>query len=259
MHIQPKRRRRCLKVHALTLQGLSQRKIAEQLNVSHATVRADQQLIETHWSEIAAPAADDLLLQQLDLLRRETARIARQDIMETFGNHITMAEYIKACDARDAKILAYLRETRRTIDAIHRRAKEREAQPDLYQDEDQNDAETTQELAETSSKLAQTVHPNSASPQPEQEIVAPDAPEEKIPEKTVQPASDPLLRSHHQGSHQPLPPAQRPIPRPNPRLPRPTHRPNQRKRPHPRSPLRRSRRRLTPCTEPRPPLLENCA
>ena len=207
MHIQPKRRRRCLKVHALTLQGLSQRKIAERLNISHATVRADQQLIETHWSEIAAPAADDLLLQQLDLLRRETARIARQDIMETFGNHITMAEYIKACDARDAKILAYLRETRRTIDAIHRRAKERlaeqreapqhDVQPDLYQDDDQgddqSDVETTQELAETNPKLAQTVHPNSTSPQPEQEIVAPDAPEEKNPPKTIQPAADPLL------------------------------------------------------------------
>ena len=195
MHIQPKRRRRCLKVHSLTMQGLSQRKIAEQLKISHAAVRADQQLIETHWSEIAAPAADDLLLQQLDLLRRETARIAREDIMETFGNHITMAEYIKACDARDAKILAYLRETRRTIDAIHRRAKEREARPDLYQDEDQNDAETTQELAETSSKLAQTVHPESASPQPEQEIVPAKAPEEKIPQKTIHPASDPLLDS----------------------------------------------------------------
>ena len=191
MHIQPKRRRRCLKVHALTMQGLSQRKIAERLKVSHATVRADQQLIETHWSEIAAPAADDLLLQQLDLLRRETARIARQDIMETFGAHITMAEYIKACDARDAKILAYLRETRRTIDAIHRRAKEREAQPDLYADD--QDEETTQELAETSPKLAQTVHPESTSPQPEQEIVAPDAPEEKIPPKTFQPDLDPLL------------------------------------------------------------------
>ena len=193
MHIQPKRRRRCLKVHSLTLQGLSQRKIAEQLKISHATVRADQQLIETHWSEIAAPAADDLLLQQLDLLRRETARIARQDIMETFGNHITMAEYIKACDARDAKILAYLRETRRTIDAIHRRAKEREVQPDLYADD--QDEETTQEPAETSPELAQTVHPNSTLPQPEQEIVAPDAPEEKIPQKTIHPGSDPLLDS----------------------------------------------------------------
>ena len=195
MHIPPKRRRRCLKVHSLTLQGLSQRKIAERLKISHATVRADQQLIETHWSEIAAPAADDLLLQQLDLLRRETARIARQDIMETFGAHITMAEYIKACDARDAKILAYLRETRRTIDAIHRRAKEREAQPDLYQDDNYQDEETTQELAETNPKLAQTAHPESASPQPEQEIVPTKAPEEKIPQKTIQPAADPLLDS----------------------------------------------------------------
>ena len=191
MHIQPKRRRRCLKVHSLTMQGLSQRKIAERLKVSHATVRADQQLIETHWSEIAAPAADDLLLQQLDLLRRETARIARQDLMETFGNHITMAEYIKACDVRDAKILAYLRETRRTIDAIHRRAKEREAQPDLYQDDDQDEVETTQELAETSPKLAQTVHPESTSPQPEQEIVPQTPQKKKFPKKLSNPPPTP--------------------------------------------------------------------
>lgn len=193
MHIPPRRRRRCLKVHHLSMTGLAQRKIAKQLGVSHATVRSDLRLIEAHWSDIAAPAADDLLLEQLQLLREQTARIARTDLMELVGEHISVAEYIKTCDARDAKLLAFIRETRRTIDAIHRRAAEREAQPDLYQ----GDLETLQETDETAPKLDKTVHPNSASPRPEQEIVAPDPQTEKAPPKAVpsnpDPSSDPLL------------------------------------------------------------------
>ena len=189
MHITPKRRRRCLKIHHLSMKGLSQRKIGEQLNVSHATVRSDLQLIETHWSDIAGPAADDLLLDQLHLLRQETSRIAGQNLLETFGKHITVAEYIKVCDARDAKVLAFIRETRRTIDAVQRRAGQREAQPDLYGEE----TETVPEPVETTPKLAETVQPESASPQPEQEIAVPDASEEKIPPETVQSLPDSLL------------------------------------------------------------------
>ncbi|MDE2989050.1 MAG: hypothetical protein OXT70_13520 [Chloroflexota bacterium] len=187
MHIAPKQRRRCLKVHHLSMAGVAQRKIAKQLGVSHVTVRSDLRLIEAHWSDIAAPAADDLLLEQLQLLREQTARIARTDLMEAFGSHITVAEYIKACDARDAKVLAFIRETRRTIDAVHRRAAEREAQPELYQ----GDLESLQETDETAPKLDKTVHPNSASPQPEQEIVALEPPPEKFPPKAIQPAPDP--------------------------------------------------------------------
>ncbi len=193
MHIPPKRRRRCLKVHHLSMAGVAQRKIAKQLGVSHATVRSDLRLIEAHWSDIAAPAADDLLLEQLQLLREQTARIARTDLMEAFGSHITVAEYIKACDARDAKVLAFIRETRRTIDAVHRRAAEREAQPDLYQ----GDVESLQETDETAPKLDKTVHPNSASLQPEQEIVAPGPLTETFPPEATQsdqdPSTDPLL------------------------------------------------------------------
>ena len=187
MHIPPRRRRRCLKVHHLSMAGVAQRKIAKQLGVSHATVRSDLRLIEAHWSDIAAPAADDLLLEQLQLLREQTARIARTDLMEAFGSHITVAEYIKVCDARDAKLLAFIRETRRTIDAVHRRAAEREAQPDLYQ----GDLESLQETDETAPKLDNSVHQDSASSQPEREIVALEPPPEKIPPEAAQPAPDP--------------------------------------------------------------------
>lgn len=189
MHIPPKRRRRCLQVHHLSMRGIAQRKIAKQLGVSHATVRADLRLIESHWSDIAAPAADDLLLDQLQLLREQTQRIARLDLVETFGTHLTMPELIKVFDARDAKVLAFIRETRRTIDAVHRRAAEREAQPELYED----DIETLQETDETAPKLDNSVHQNSASSQPEQEIVAPEAVLEKNPPATIQPDPDPSL------------------------------------------------------------------
>ena len=185
MHIPPRRRRRCLKIHHLSMQGLSQRKIGEQLNVSHATVRADLQLLETHWADIAGAAADDLLLEQLHILREQTVRIARLDIMEAFGEHLTVAEYIKACDDRDAKILAFVREARRTVDAVHRRADRREAQPDLY--------EEATEPAQTDTKPDIPVHPKSTSPQPTLEIVPSEAQEETIPPDSAPSDHDPVL------------------------------------------------------------------
>ncbi len=188
MHISPKRRRRCLNIHHLSMQGHSQRQIAKRLEVSHATVRSDLQLIETHWADIAAPAADDLLLEQLHLIREQTARINEFNIMETFGKHMTISEYLKACDDRDARVLAYIREARRTIEAVHRRAGEREAQPDLYED-----AETDTNPSETSTKSDITVQPESVSPQPELEIVASDPSQEKNPPETAQTDPDPLL------------------------------------------------------------------
>ena len=192
MHIPPRRRRRCLKIHHLSMQGLSQRKIGEQLNVSHATVRADLQLLETHWADIAGAAADDLLLEQLHILREQTVRIARFDIMEAFGEHLTVAEYIKACDDRDAKILAFVREARRTVDAVHRRADRREAQPDLYEDATEV-AETAPNPSENNTKPDIPVHPNSASPQPTLEIVPSEAQEETIPPDSAPSDPDPVL------------------------------------------------------------------
>ena len=69
MHIPPQRRTRILEAHRLRRRGRSLRKIAEQLNVSPATIHADLQLLESNWPDIASPTAQDALLEQLTRLR----------------------------------------------------------------------------------------------------------------------------------------------------------------------------------------------
>ena len=69
MHIPPQRRTRILEAHRLRRRGRSLRKIAEQLDVSPATIHADLQLLESNWPDIASPTAQDALLEQLTRLR----------------------------------------------------------------------------------------------------------------------------------------------------------------------------------------------
>ncbi len=69
MHIPPQRRTRILEAHRLRRRGRSLRNIAEQLNVSPATIHADLQLLESNWPDIASPTAQDALLEQLTRLR----------------------------------------------------------------------------------------------------------------------------------------------------------------------------------------------
>ena len=69
MHIPPQRRTRILEAHRLRRRGRSLRNIAEQLDVSPATIHADLQLLESNWPDIASPTAQDALLEQLARLR----------------------------------------------------------------------------------------------------------------------------------------------------------------------------------------------
>ena len=175
MHIPPQRRQRILKAHSLRQQGYSLRRIAELLGVSHATVRADLQLLETHWSEIAAAAADDVLFEQLHLLREQLVRLDAIDIIEQFGQHLPPSELQRAVEVHYARVLAMVRELRRTANDIHRRARERQAQPELAAELDES-----LETAETTPKSSTTIHPESTISQPEQEIVNTDPAPEKI-------------------------------------------------------------------------------
>lgn len=49
----PRRRRRTLREHQLRQNGWSLERIAQQVNVSNATVHADLRLLETNWSDFA--------------------------------------------------------------------------------------------------------------------------------------------------------------------------------------------------------------
>ena len=197
MQIHPARRRRALRVHYLRQRGHSLRKIGEQLGLSHTTVRDDLQLLESHWSSIAAPAADDLLLESLQLLQFRLALATRGDEVARLADHLTPVEYLRARDAQDAQLTALVREIRRTVGAVHRRAEQRPDQPGLQAEEEPTPADTPQPST--------ALQPESTISQPEQEIVVSEAPQEKTPPATIQPAQPrpPRRRSANPGRNSP--------------------------------------------------------
>jgi IS30 family transposase len=181
MQITPKQRRRAIKAHYLRQQGRTLTKIAERLNVSVATVRSDLQLVQTHWSQIAAAAADDLLLESLHLLQMRLTIAIKGEVIGDNAKYLTPAEYIRAEDARDTQLTALAREIRRTVQQVHQRAEQRPDQHDLL-------GEEPQELAETATESSQIEPPNPTVSSPEQEIVESEAKEEKIPQEPDQDA-----------------------------------------------------------------------
>ncbi|MCY3732796.1 MAG: HTH domain-containing protein [Chloroflexi bacterium] len=178
MHIPPNRRRRCLHAHYLAQRGRSQREIAKQLEVSRATVRSDLQLVETHWASIAAPAADDILLESLHLLNLRLSLAIKYDDVAADADRLSPVDYLRAREGREAQLNALAREIRRTAQDIHRRAEQRPDQPGLYDEE-------PQESAETSTKLTTSATPDPTISSPEQEIVADQPQEEKIAPETA--------------------------------------------------------------------------
>ncbi|MYD53938.1 MAG: HTH domain-containing protein [Chloroflexi bacterium] len=180
MHIPPRRRRRALRIHYLIQRGLSQQQVAEKLEISRATVRADLQLIETHWSRIAAPAADDLLLQSLQLLRIRLSRAIKRDPVARTAKRLTPVEYLHAHHAQETQLNGLAREIRRTVHHVQLRAEQRPDQPDLF-DEQQ------QESSETMTKLTKIAPPNSTIASPQQEIFKSQPLEGKILTESIRP------------------------------------------------------------------------
>ena len=183
MFIPPKRRRRVMRAHYLRQRGHTLRQIAEKLNVSVATVRADLKLAQTHWATIAAASADDLLLESLHLLQARLSRAIKRDPVSANANRLTPVDYLRARDARETQLNHLAREIRRTVHDVHRRAAQRPDQPDLFDEAPQE----PQELAETITESAQIEPPNSTIPSPAQEIVESQPSEEKIPAEAIRP------------------------------------------------------------------------
>ncbi len=179
MHISPKQRRRSIWAHYLSQRGKSHTQIAEKLNVSRATVRADLQLIETHWSAIASAAADDLLLESLHLLQLRLTIAVQSDVLKSLNQHLAPVEFLRAHDAQQTQLNALAREIRRTVQEVHRRADQRADQSELYEDDSQVSDETSAELS-----ISDNGEHTISSPQ--QEIAESEAPEEKTPETPVQ-------------------------------------------------------------------------
>ena len=181
MHITPKHRRRCIRAHYLTQRGESIKQIAETLNVSRATVRSDLQLVETHWSQLAAATADDLLLESLQLLQIRLTIAIENNPVHILRERLTAADYLRAEDARETQLTALAREIRRTVQEVHRRADQRPNQPALEDDNPQISDETT-------TKLTISATPDPTISSPEQEIVDSQPPEENFREEPDQDA-----------------------------------------------------------------------
>ncbi len=183
MRITPKQRRRATRVHYLRQHGQSLKQIAETVNVSLATVRSDLKLVEAHWASIASAVADDLLLESLFLLKTRLSIAIAHDYVADNAKRLTPVEYLRARDAQETQLNALAREIRRTTHEVQRRADQRPDQPELYDEEPQESAETT-------TKLSQIEPSNSTISSPEQEIVPSEAKTEKIP---AEPDLDPLI------------------------------------------------------------------
>ena len=182
MHIPPARRRRILTVHHLRQQGKSLRKIAEQLKISHATVHADLKLVETHWAEIALPAAADLLLNQLHIIQRRLARVLQQDLSAVFNQRLSPDEYTRLYAVQMNELATLLREARRTVAAVQRRAEQRPEQeldiPDFPEPPPEPATPTVDTPDSDLPGLTNANHSEQRISQPAQEIVNP-APSEK--------------------------------------------------------------------------------
>ena len=154
MNITPKQRRRAVTTHFYRQKGHSLKNIAALLKVSVATVRADLQLVETHWSQIASATADDLLLESLYLLQLRLTDVLKGAAISSNVQRLTPTEYLRAEDAKDTQLTALAREIRRTVQQVHQRAEQRpnqledqhEDQPELY-DEAPQEAEEPQETS----------------------------------------------------------------------------------------------------------------
>ena len=187
MHISPQRRRRALRVHFLRQQGFSLRRIAEHLDLSHTTVRDDLRLVESHWSTIASAAADDLLLESLQLLNHRLTLAFRNEAVSRNAKRLTPVEYLRAQDAHETRLTHLAREVRRTAAAVQQRAQQRPDQPELYESDD----EEPQTPAKHTPKSSTAFHPNSTISSPGLEIVEIPAPEEKFPSTPTQTAQPP--------------------------------------------------------------------
>ncbi len=169
-----------MRAHHLRQLGHSLRQIAEKLNISVATVRADLKLAQTHWGTIAAASADDLLLESLHLLQIRLTLAIKRDYVADNASRLTPVDYLRARDAQETQFNHLAREIRRTAHDVHRRAAQRPDQPDLFDEE-------PQELAETITESSQIEPPNSTISSPQQEIVQSHPPQEKIPAEPIRP------------------------------------------------------------------------
>ncbi len=147
-NISPRRRRRIFRAHQLRQDGLTLEQIAEQLDVSVATVHADLRLLEEHWVVLAQDIHDDLLLQQIARLDRRVERLSRldpiADVQRALGPDAELnLEQLGLIEDRHERRLAQAgRELRMLLKQLHNRHDYRSTRSADAPDEELADPET---------------------------------------------------------------------------------------------------------------------
>ena len=193
MNISPRRRRRIFREHELRQDGLTLEQIADQVDVSIATVHADLRLLEEHWSLVTKNIHDDLLLQQIARLDRRIERLNRLDPLDharrTLGpdDQLSLDQLNQFEDRHYRRLAQAERELRMLLNQLHNPYITGDTRAGDYPDHELADPETDREY------LKEPESPPLAIPRKTLEIVAPGAPKRNIA-KTLK-STDPLPRN----------------------------------------------------------------
>ena len=127
MNISPRRRRRIFHEHALRQAGQTLEQIADQVNVSIATVHADLRLLEAHWILLTQDIHDDLLLQQIARLDQRIERLSQLDPVDQVCRglgpdaQLTIEQLHQIEDRHERRIARAERELRMLLKQLHHR------------------------------------------------------------------------------------------------------------------------------------------
>ena len=170
-NISPRRRRRIFRAHQLRQEGLTLEQIADQLNVSIATVHADLRALEENWIALTQDIHDDLLLQQIARLDHRLERLNRldpiADAMFALGPDAQLTpDQLDRIEERHARRLAQAeREFRMLLKQLHRPHAAASARPFVYPDPDAEPAPyPDDELADPETDRTNLKEPESLSP-----------------------------------------------------------------------------------------------
>ena len=170
-NISPRRRRRIFRAHQLRQDGLTLEQIAQQLNVSIATVHADLRALEENWTALTQDIHDDLLLQQIARLDQRLERLNRldpiADAIFALGPDAQLTpDQLDRIEERHARRLAQAeREFRMLLKQLHRPHVTASARPFVYPNPDAEPAPyPDDELADPETDRTNLKEPESLSP-----------------------------------------------------------------------------------------------
>lgn len=211
MPLSPQRRRRALLAHQLRQQGLSLRRIAERLQVSHTVVYNDLRALETQRPRIAQALADDKLLDHIQRLELRLDRLLGERPLSQLENYtvrdgadrepqrlseaLPPNQIARFIEIHERAIRSALTEYRITLQdfraSAHNRLEDAEDEAD-YPDDELTDGKiplvtANQRLTKVDSRRRGQAAPQPQGPVKDREIANPAVPTEPLSTPVVNP------------------------------------------------------------------------